>query len=680
MANIDDERKYLGRTSDEFHNDVQTSMSKDTDMVLNLGAKLDPFPSDQTPTPIRLLQKCEEMGLFQDLNVNPFEETFRKAAEGIRSGTAPLEISSLSVPNNADDSLHTPHVTFPLSSDFSRRKGPVSPRDFSIPIPLIQPETDPLAGSPGQDNDPEKYVVQEEADTSEETERPTSDLGCEDENSLGGTIQFLLRMPNGKMVKLSSLPVEQMDNSASGSKENDIPIIKVDSTFLKNTGDKTQGNVHLSSSSNNTLVNGYTGTPFQTSGHTTDTKDRNIDFKTLSMESTKSRNNVVKFSENKDSTSEFSKMSLAKLKLKQALMNNSCPASNLNSSLSVISSSALTFSRPPNSDFKPIEERRSSSQSDDAEKFDDSGHSLSTVEEKRRRNRAAAMRCREKRKTWVKELERRANEMLRINGQLQHEVSMLRDEVAQLKTLLLAHRDCPVTQALVQGKASLPTGSTLPKSVTNKVPQSSKETVSKDSKSPSSTILLQPPVRTVNSMKPIILLNNPPTKRKRLNSSANSPGIIVSSASSSVSVVTSSPSTSVVHTLVLPPKTSSALNPTFVNMIPSVLVTNPASASGTPVAGHPQVIYSQIIPGLPTLTPKPGVSVVAPRQPFILPKANASYVQPEKPPLVKSANLEMRPRSTHVLSTNVIKLNPNVMDCDTNDSDIEILDVKPVGS
>lgn len=68
------------------------------------------------------------------------------------------------------------------------------------------------------------------------------------------------------------------------------------------------------------------------------------------------------------------------------------------------------------------------------------------------------MRCREKRKTWVKELERRANEMLKTNGQLQHEVSMLRDEVAQLKTLLLAHRDCPVTQALVQGKASLPSG------------------------------------------------------------------------------------------------------------------------------------------------------------------------------------------------------------------------------
>lgn len=68
------------------------------------------------------------------------------------------------------------------------------------------------------------------------------------------------------------------------------------------------------------------------------------------------------------------------------------------------------------------------------------------------------MRCREKRKTWVKELERRANDMLRTNGQLQYEVSLLRDEVAQLKTLLLAHRDCPVTQALVQGKATLPEG------------------------------------------------------------------------------------------------------------------------------------------------------------------------------------------------------------------------------
>lgn len=46
------------------------------------------------------------MGLFQDLqNVNPFEETFRKATELVKSG-------SLHLPKEAtDDTLHTPHFS-----------------------------------------------------------------------------------------------------------------------------------------------------------------------------------------------------------------------------------------------------------------------------------------------------------------------------------------------------------------------------------------------------------------------------------------------------------------------------------------------------------------------------------------------------------------------------------------
>lgn len=61
------------------------------------------------------------------------------------------------------------------------------------------------------------------------------------------------------------------------------------------------------------------------------------------------------------------------------------------------------------------------------------------------------MRCRERRKSWVAELERRAEHMLTTNQQLQLEVASLKAEVAQLKTLLLAHKDCPVTQAMSQG-------------------------------------------------------------------------------------------------------------------------------------------------------------------------------------------------------------------------------------
>uniref|UniRef100_F7BT04 cAMP responsive element binding protein 5 n=1 Tax=Equus caballus TaxID=9796 RepID=F7BT04_HORSE len=74
------------------------------------------------------------------------------------------------------------------------------------------------------------------------------------------------------------------------------------------------------------------------------------------------------------------------------------------------------------------------------------------------RNRAAATRCRQKRKVWVMSLEKKAEELTQTNMQLQNEVSMLKNEVAQLKQLLLTHKDCPITamQKESQGYLILP--------------------------------------------------------------------------------------------------------------------------------------------------------------------------------------------------------------------------------
>ncbi|KAK2836749.1 hypothetical protein Q7C36_014618 [Tachysurus vachellii] len=77
------------------------------------------------------------------------------------------------------------------------------------------------------------------------------------------------------------------------------------------------------------------------------------------------------------------------------------------------------------------------------------------------RNRAAASRCRQKRKIWVVSLEKKAEELTHTNLQLQNEVTLLKSEVIQLKQLLLAHKDCPVTLRQRETQVGSPTGSPL---------------------------------------------------------------------------------------------------------------------------------------------------------------------------------------------------------------------------
>ena len=50
-----------------------------------------------------------------------------------------------------------------------------------------------------------------------------------------------------------------------------------------------------------------------------------------------------------------------------------------------------------------------------------------------------------KKKQWVDNLEKKAKDMESVNGSLQQEVAMLRSEVEQLKSILIAHKDCPLT-------------------------------------------------------------------------------------------------------------------------------------------------------------------------------------------------------------------------------------------
>ncbi|KAI9657630.1 MAG: hypothetical protein M1821_002806 [Bathelium mastoideum] len=74
-----------------------------------------------------------------------------------------------------------------------------------------------------------------------------------------------------------------------------------------------------------------------------------------------------------------------------------------------------------------------------------------TDEEKRKnfleRNRVAALKCRQRKKQWLANLQAKVEIFSTENDALSATVTQLREEIVNLKTLLLAHKDCPVAQA-----------------------------------------------------------------------------------------------------------------------------------------------------------------------------------------------------------------------------------------
>ncbi|KAI8991666.1 hypothetical protein BDF20DRAFT_54978 [Mycotypha africana] len=68
-------------------------------------------------------------------------------------------------------------------------------------------------------------------------------------------------------------------------------------------------------------------------------------------------------------------------------------------------------------------------------------------EEKRKnfleRNRLAALKCRQRKKQWLLNLQARVEFLTNDNEQLQLEAEALRKEIMDLKTLLVTHKDCP---------------------------------------------------------------------------------------------------------------------------------------------------------------------------------------------------------------------------------------------
>ncbi|KAF1802607.1 hypothetical protein FB192DRAFT_1422406 [Mucor lusitanicus] len=63
------------------------------------------------------------------------------------------------------------------------------------------------------------------------------------------------------------------------------------------------------------------------------------------------------------------------------------------------------------------------------------------------RNRIAALKCRQRKKQWLNNLQAKVEFLTSDNERLQIQSESLKEEIVNLKTLLLAHKECPVAQS-----------------------------------------------------------------------------------------------------------------------------------------------------------------------------------------------------------------------------------------
>ncbi|CCG83681.1 protein of unknown function [Taphrina deformans PYCC 5710] len=109
-------------------------------------------------------------------------------------------------------------------------------------------------------------------------------------------------------------------------------------------------------------------------------------------------------------------------------------------------------------DIKPSKRNKKASSSprvsDSGNESDDGGEPKDdkneTDEQKRKnfleRNRQAALKCRQRKKQWLQNLQAKVEFYGQENDQLTSQVTSLREEIVNLKTLLLAHKDCPTAR------------------------------------------------------------------------------------------------------------------------------------------------------------------------------------------------------------------------------------------
>lgn len=387
--------------------DHLTVHRKKHEMSLNLSTaaslKSSALFVDQTPTPTRFIRSLDEVGLFQDLQtVNPFEEQFRRAVEAARSNATTNNGPTVVVHQpEPTDTLNTPSV---LVSDLVDSTTTTTSTSSTLETPRNQ--------------EPSSTTV--DSDDEVPANRTAVNVGG---SSPSSTVASVIMTAAPQVISMSlpsstSTPVAQPTSVITNATTTTVVQLMLKLPDGRSIPLQIPAAMPVSAP------------PVPPPVIVVSTQQQQQQ-PTMTMTTTNTT-------------------SLAKMRLKQALTQNQpTSTSSGNNSMSVITEavSMVTSQRhfidaalaADGRHAELVGKRRRTSEDD--------------PDEKRRRflerNRAAATRCRLKRKQWIQALEKKADDLAAANQQLlnafQNEVAMLRNEVAQLKTMLLAHKNCPVT-------------------------------------------------------------------------------------------------------------------------------------------------------------------------------------------------------------------------------------------
>nr|XP_020490155.1 cyclic AMP-dependent transcription factor ATF-2 isoform X1 [Labrus bergylta]XP_029133300.1 cyclic AMP-dependent transcription factor ATF-2 isoform X1 [Labrus bergylta] len=395
--------------------------------------------ADQTPTPTRFLKNCEEVGLFNEL-ASPFDHDFKKATED-EIKKLPLDLSPLATPIIRNNKIEVPtameaHRDSPLPHPESTTSDDkeISLQPASLPTSTIV--------HPASLQVPNVLLATTEASVviQQALPSPTSSSVITQVPStnrpivpVSGTFPVLLQLPNGQTVPVA---IPASITSSSVHIPTAIPLVRPVTVVPNVPGipgppspqpqpqppqpAQTEAKLNLKTTISQQI-------PQVTNGDGAEVQSSAV---------TAAPSSPAPPPIPTPATTPVPMAVLSPVPPPQPPITEEPSPQTLQQPATSTTETPASPVPPPPPNPPSTGGRRRRTTSEDPD-------------EKRRkfleRNRAAASRCRQKRKVWVQSLEKKADDLNSTNGQLQNEVTLLRNEVAQLKQLLLAHKDCPVT-------------------------------------------------------------------------------------------------------------------------------------------------------------------------------------------------------------------------------------------